>query len=147
DLHFLGKYEVANFKLSSDGSGGTTVIDPPAPVSSLKVDPIHNSSPVGGNDGLSHGQQGLSDAVANLHLHDEKFDLSTLDANVNAPGTQHVTSVTNTQTAQPNYINWFHDHVHDQTVAQAEVTGDTTHDHDVHLAGKLNLHLSDFITS
>src|SRR5262249_25419971 len=29
DLHFVGSYELANFKLSSDGYGGTLLIDPP----------------------------------------------------------------------------------------------------------------------
>jgi hypothetical protein len=46
-LNFNGSYTLANFKLASDGNGGTIVYDPPVPdASKLSVNPTADGSPL-----------------------------------------------------------------------------------------------------
>ena len=74
-----------------------------------------------------------------------KIDLSIIDANVNSSGTQHFTSVTNSSTVAANQVTWFYDNGSGETIVRADVTGDTIADLEIHLAGNITLHQSDFI--
>src|SRR5262249_50816161 len=48
DLHFAGSYELSNFKVSSDGNGGTLLIDPP----------VSNEAPQSESDAANTGVAG-----------------------------------------------------------------------------------------
>ena len=60
-LDFGGSYKRANFRLASDGSGGTIVYDPPVSASNTAA-PTLNAPPSGQNPGTSQPQIGLPSA-------------------------------------------------------------------------------------
>lgn len=89
------------------------------------------------------------DTVSNFTPGQDKIDMSAIDAST-AAGIQHFTFVDNaTPTVDPgvqaNSITWYQDTSHNETIIQADVTGNTTPEVEIHLAGAVTLHAQDFI--
>jgi Ca2+-binding RTX toxin-like protein len=90
---------------------------------------------------------GKYDTVTDFTPGQDQFDFSAIDADTATPGVQHFTSVSNTNVVEENSINWYYDAGLDETIIQADVTGDTTADMEIHLVGNKTLQTTDFILS
>src|SRR5262249_12696689 len=97
DLHFVGSYELANFKLSCDGYGGTLLIDPP-------VSAQQSESGAAYTDITGHSLPGFAREDSNPG--NDRIDLSAIDANVAVGGDQHLASVAHSTSVPENNTNW-----------------------------------------
>jgi hypothetical protein len=80
NLHFDGSYELSNFVLSSDGHGGTLVIDPPAPPDlTARFEPDHSDTSLQEAHGLAQEQtlSGFPLATADVAL--DQFHYGNMD--------------------------------------------------------------------
>jgi Ca2+-binding RTX toxin-like protein len=96
---------------------------------------------------INDSKSGQADTITDFNPGNDKIDLFPIDANINIVGDQHFTTVTNTSSIQANNINWYYDNLNHQTIIQADVTGDTSVDFEIHLTGQIALQQSHFILS
>jgi len=147
-----GDYTVANFILTSDGSDGTLIADPPAdpgaPIidSATQAPVLAGSTLTGGTGGdtfvfktIADSQPGAGhfDTITNFAHGLDHIDLTSI---ASADHVQGLVAEANTVGAHS--ISWFADTAHNQTIIYVNTTGITNNiDMEIHLTGS-NINLS-----
>ncbi|MGB6350243.1 MAG: hypothetical protein WBG10_09465, partial [Pseudolabrys sp.] len=145
-----GDYSTANFIVTSDGSGGTLVVDPP-PQSTLTAGTGNNNADtlIGGSSTFvfksildSQPGAGHFDTITDFTHNSNHIDLTAIAGATNVQG-----AVTAANTVDANSISWFVDNAHKETVLFVNTTAMANHvDMEIHLAGtNINLGGSDIL--
>jgi hypothetical protein len=136
--------------VTSDGSGGTLVVDPPPPstlnagTGSNKADTLVGDSGTFVFKSILDSQPGAGhfDTITAFTHNSNHIDLTAISGATNVQG-----AVTAANTVDANSISWFVDSAHKETVLYVNTTAMANHvDMEIHLAGtNINLGGSDIL--